>query len=384
VIATAALALALIAAPPTSAWTLAHARATLVAHDFFVVDESQPDRPDYDLSFARRDAARLRPLGRGKHGRWRRFAYSGFAHDLQTDLDVRVTFRLTTRDALAAFRGPPPDTSQPSFPIRAAFYYAWYPEAWTRDAVFPYSRFHPSLDYYSADDAHVVHRQTDAMRYAHLDAGIYSWWGESGYPPTDSRFWRYLAAARTTPFRWAAYYEREGYADPTVDQLHADLEYLRDFDASKPAYLKVDGRFVVFVYGDSGDSCATAARWHAANEGIGAYLVLKAFAGYLDCPQQPDAWHQYSGSRDEYAVSSSFMVSPGFDEAREPAPRLARDPTRFRQTVADMVASNAPWQLVISFNEWPEGTSIEAAREWQTASGYGAYLDALHEELPGR
>jgi hypothetical protein len=47
-----------------------------------------------------------------------------------------------------------------------------------------------------------------------------------------------------------------------------------------------------------------------------------------------------------------------------------------------MVASADPWQLVISFNEWPEGTSIESAREWETESGYGAYLDALHDELP--
>ena len=51
---------------------------------------------------------------------------------------------------------PPADTSQPSFPIQAAFYYAWYPEAWFRDPVFPYSLFHPSLDYYSNADARVV------------------------------------------------------------------------------------------------------------------------------------------------------------------------------------------------------------------------------------
>jgi len=43
-----------------------------------------------------------------------------------------------------------------------------------------------------------------------------------------------------------------------------------------------------------------------------------------------------------------------------------------------MIASNEPWQLVISFNEWNEGTAVEAAREWATPSGYGAYLDALH------
>ena len=44
-----------------------------------------------------------------------------------------------------------------------------------------------------------------------------------------------------------------------------------------------------------------------------------------------------------------------------------------------MVASNARWQLVLTFNEWPEGTSVESAREWASPSGYGAYLDALHE-----
>lgn len=45
-------------------------------------------------------------------------------------------------------------------------------------------------------------------------------------------------------------------------------------------------------------------------------------------------------------------------------------------------ASNARWQLVLTFNEWPEGTSVESATEWATPSGYGTYLDALHELLP--
>jgi hypothetical protein len=49
-----------------------------------------------------------------------------------------------------------------------------------------------------------------------------------------------------------------------------------------------------------------------------------------------------------------------------------------------MVASNAPWQLVISFNEWPEGTSVESGLGWETPSGFGAYLDALHDLVPAR
>jgi hypothetical protein len=281
-------------------------------------------------------------------------------------------------------RGPAADTSQPSFPIRATFYYAWYPEAWSRDGVFPYSKLRPTLNFYGADDAAIVREHTAAMRYGHLDAGIYSWWGSGGYPPTDERFWRYLAAARTTPFRWAIYYEREGYEDPSVDRIRSDLEYVRDRYASKPAYLKVDGRFVVFVYANGADGCGTAARWAAANT-VGAYVVLSGFGGWAACPWQPQAWHQYSADRAEYTFSpTSFMISPGFDETRAITPALPRNLDAWRRGIADMIASNAPWQLVISFNEWPEGTSVESGGDWASASGFGAYLDALHDGLPAR
>jgi hypothetical protein len=355
-------------------WTPAQARAVLARSEYTVTDASQPDVPRYQLAFTRRQARALRKVGN-------RYLFDGNAYDVYTDADVAVRFTLTRTNTLTGFRGPPADLSQPSFPIRATFYYAWYPEAWTRDATFPYTLFHPTLDYYSADLANVVHDQFDAMRYAHLNAAIYSWWG--AYSDTDDRFWRYLAVARTTPFRWAVYYEPEGYGDPTVARIRADLEYVRDTYAAQPAYLKVGGRFVVFVYGDRGDSCATAQRWQDANADIGAYIVLKAFTDFRTCAAQPSAWHEYSSDHAEYSLApDSYMVSPAFAERRESAPRLARDPARWRQNVSDMVASNAEWQLVETFNEWPEGTAVEGAEEWSSPSGYGVYLDALHEELP--
>ena len=357
-------------------WTLAQARAALTHKAFWVSDSSQPDQPDYDLVFSATAARSLRAVGG-------RFVFAGSGHDLLTGANVEVRFTLARPAALARFRGPAADTSQPFFPIRAAFYYAWYPEAWSHQAVFPHSRFQPSLGYYGADDAATVHSQLAALSYAHLNAGIYSWWGQDGYPPTDLRFWRYLAAARSTSFRWAIYYEPEGYLDPSVDKIRSDLEYIRDTYATKPAYLKVGGRFVVFVYGNELDNCESAARrWHEANT-VGAYVVLKAFDGYASCESRPDAWHQYSAALAEYSLApDSFMIAPGFDEATAVAPRLSRDPTRWRDDVAAMLSSNALWQLVLTFNEWPEGTSVESAREWATPSGFGAYLDVLHELLP--
>jgi hypothetical protein len=359
-----------------SRWTLAQARAVLSSKHFAVTDWSQPDRPDYELVFSRSAAKSLHAVGH-------RLVFDGLAHDEITDGDVSVRFTFGRPGRLTGLRGPAADTSQPVFPIRAAFYYAWYPEAWSRDAVFPYSRFQPSLDYYSADDADIVREHLAALRYAHLGAGIYSWWGPFGYPLTDTRFWRYLAAARTTPFRWAIYYEREGYEDPSVEKIRSDLEYIRDLYATRPAYLRIDGRFVVFVYGGAGDSCeSTSQRWREANA-VGAYIVLKAFDGYLSCGVQPQGWHEYSAALPAYSLlPDAFMISPGFDEASSAGPRLTRDPTRWREDVTAMVASGARWQLVLSFNEWPEGTSVESSHQWATPSGYGSYLDALHELLP--
>ncbi|MBW8741937.1 MAG: hypothetical protein JF623_04780 [Acidobacteria bacterium] len=376
IFASAAAALALVV-PVTAhrpTWTLAHARAVLSRSDYAVADTSQPDAPRYHVVFTEKQARGLRRVGS-------QLVFAGTGHDGYTDADVAVHFTVTRANTLASFRGPAADTSQPAFPIRATFYYAWYPEAWTRGATFPYTFFHPTLDYYSSDGAAVVREQTEAMRYAHLNAAVYSWWGAQS--DTDERFWRYLAAARTTPFRWAVYYEPEGYGAPSVARLRADLEYIRDTYAPRPAYLKVGGHFVVFVYGDAADACATAQRWHDANAGIDAYVVLKAFADFRSCPAQPSAWHEYSSDHAEYSLApDSYMVSPAFAERREAAPRLARDPGRWRQDVADMVASGARWQLVETFNEWPEGTAVESAREWSSPSGFGTYLDALHDVLP--
>jgi len=365
---TAALLAALLVASPHG-WTLERARHVLVSRTYAVTDTSQADRPRYQLKFA------ARSLRRG-------FVYDGNAYDMLTAAQVPVRFTFERPGRVVGFRGPPADTTQPSFPIRAAFYYAWYPEQWWAGTFFPYTFDHPTLEYYSDADAQVVRAHTNALLYSHLAAGIYSWWGVDGYPPTALRFWRYLATARTTTLKWAIYYEPEGYGDPDVAKIRSDLEYIRDRYASKPAYLKVGDRFVVYVYGDPRDGCSTAERWREANT-VGAYIVLKAFAGFRDCAAQPDAWHEYSAALPEYALlPDAFMVAPGFDERGESTPRLPRDVARWRADVTDMVASNAEWQLVLTFNEWREGTSVESAREWETPSGYGAYLDVLHELLP--
>jgi acid phosphatase type 7 len=264
---------------------------------------------------------------------------------------------------------------QPTAPIRAAFYYPWFPQAWRQQGKDPFAVDRPSAGYYDSSSAEVIAGHIEAMRHGRIQAGISSWWGRS--TPTDLRFPQLLSGAAGKPFRWSVYHEGEGQGDPSVSELTADLTYLRDHYSQDPSYLRVDGRFVVFVYGDD-ESCDMVDRWRQANT-VGAYVVLKVFSGYRSCPAHPDGWHQYGpavarSSHLPYSVS----VSPGFHKATEPAPRLARDLGRWEQDVTAMAAATAQFHLVTTFNEWGEGTAVESSTNWPSSSGYGQYLDVLH------
>ncbi len=294
---------------------------------------------------------------------------------------VAIVARARRARAVGHFRVTTTTRAQPRFPIRAAFYYPWFPEAWRQQGLDPFTHFTPSAGFYSEDETTTIRRQIAAMRYGRIDAGIASWWGRGSR--SDRRIASLLAAAHGTPFRWALYYEPEGQGDPSPAAIRADLAYIRDRYASDPAYLRVNGRFVVFVYADANDGAAMADRWKAAND-TGAYVVLKVFSGYRQVASQPDAWHQYAPARAEDSQpGQSFAVSPGFWHAREAAPRLERSVGRFAGSVRAMIASGAPWQLVTTFNEWGEGTAVEPAAEWSSPSGYGAYLDVLHTDGAG-
>jgi hypothetical protein len=277
--------------------------------------------------------------------------------------------------------GAPPPRPQPTFPIRAAFYYPWFPEAWSQSGISPFTEHHPSLGFYDSTDDAVRDAHLRALDYAGFDAGIYSWWGQGS--KEDARFPGMLARTRTTgsSLRWAVYYEREGNGpDPPVAQLRSELDYIASRYASDPAYLEVGGRPVIFVYADAADDCDMVQRWHRANDRArGFYVVLKVFDGYRTCADQPEGWHQYApAGRADRQPSFSYSISPGFHLTGLGPQRLPRDLSAFRDAVRRMVASGEPWQLVTTFNEWGENSATESAREWSSPSGFGQYLDALH------
>jgi hypothetical protein len=265
-----------------------------------------------------------------------------------------------------------------TLPTRAAFYYPWFPETWTVNGV--HVKYNPTLGYYDSSTQSVADSHIKSLDYAKIKVAIASWWGPSTHNE-GVRIPQLLNRTQTlgATVKWGFYYEKEGFGNPSLTELQTDLAYIRDKYASNPSVAKVNGKLVVFVYNADDFDCTIVDRWKQANQGFGFYIALKVFTGYKTCANQPDSWHQYAPAAATDSQSGySYAISPGFWRADETAARLARDPARWINNIQSMNASAAPWQIVTTFNEWGEGTATESAQEWSSASGYGTYLDALH------
>jgi putative cell wall-binding protein len=257
--------------------------------------------------------------------------------------------------------------------LRLTFYYPWFPLPSTSD-----SNFHPSDGNYSTADPAEDAKQLAEMRYAGLNGAIFSWEGQSD--TFSKRLSTELSVAHGTPFKWSVYYELEGQGNPTVAALTSDLNYLYTTYAGDPNFLRINGKPVIFVWPDAADGCSMLARWASANSDHRWYVVQKEFftSPYRSCPNQPDAWHQYTPANRVVTTPWSYSVSPGFWHKGQ-ASQLARSASAFDAAVATMKASNAQFELVTTWNEWIDGSSIESATEWASPSGYGGYVDILHK-----
>jgi hypothetical protein len=268
--------------------------------------------------------------------------------------------------------------SAPTFPIRAAFYYPWFPEAWNQGGINPYTWYSPLPGgYYDSSSTTVIDDHIARMEYAGIHVGIASWWGQGS--KTDLRINLLLQEAHSRNFYWTLYYEPA----LSATQAASDLSYIATQYGSDPNFLHINGKPVVFVYSRAVASCADALVWSSVSTGF--YLNLQVFSGYQTCAGLVDSWHQYGpASAESSQLGYSFTISPGFWLRTEASPRLTRDPVRWRANIAHMVASGAPWQLITTFNEWGEGTAVEDAAQWNSCTGYGVYLDALRNVLAGR
>lgn len=261
-------------------------------------------------------------------------------------------------------------------PSRAAFVYQWFPTTWTVSGA--HVSYRPINGYYSSDDQAVMDDHIRQLDWGKFEVAIASWWGPNSHneqarvPLALNR-----TAALGSNLKWALYYEDEGFGNPSLATVRSDLAYIKARYTNHSSYARVAGKPVLFVYNADDTTCAVADKWRQAAPEF--YVVLKVMPGWNSCAAQPQGWHQYGPASPTHNIGNSYSISPGYTRADGVGPRLARDPARWSQNIRSQVASGKAWQLVTTFNEWGEGSSVEEAREWETVNR-GVYLDALHND----
>lgn len=320
----------------------------------------------------------------------------------------RRWFEMDAEELAAAV---PNEISHRTFPEQLlAFYYPWYgnPDgpsgtwrAW--DAKPPPNN--PELGLYDSMNPEVFRQHIRQARQAEVDGFIVSWWGRGRF--TDDVFREViLPTAKEEQFPVAIYYE----IAESQDQIVRDFRHILMNFGQDPAYLKVDGAPVIFVYGrvtrnlngeewqgifaqldKAGLECFCQAEGLAAAFHLGDVpfdYLFEHFDGvhlYLPgaIPQEELAglYSAFSLKAMVKDVSFAATVSPGFDNTpwyeehgfeHKVIDREGGD--YYRRTWRAAVDSGPDWILLTSFNEWHEGSEIEPSEE------YGeTYLDLTGE-----
>ena len=253
-----------------------------------------------------------------------------------------------------------------------AFYYPWYGTA-ARDGSFAHwaqrdhappndiaSAYYPARGLYSSSDRLVLGAQMDDVARAGIDEIAVSWWGRGSRE--DALLPGVVQAARRVGISVAA--QLEPYGGRTVAGTVADIAYLRTvgittFYVYRALDLPVD-------------------EWAAANDELQGVEVLAqtalvgaAAAGHFDGVYTYDIV-TYGGNTfarlcDEahrLNLECAPSVGPGYDARRgsgDPRVKPRRNGETYDSMWRAAVDAHADDVTITSYNEWHEGTQIEAA-----------------------
>lgn len=289
---------------------------------------------------------------------------------------------LQSPKAASAAPAERPPTQSMADRLVLAFYYTWFDEStWTYDKLSDL----PAEPYVSRDRG-VMGRHIEQAQRAGVDAFVVAWYGPTGASnQTEPNLAALLEEAAARGFKIAVLFETDSPFLGNVGAVSAALRHLLDVHGNHPAYLRVDGRPVIFFWRPSlygVETWATirnqvdpgrAAIW--VGEGVDV-SYLSVFDGHhlysntWNPPADLTATNRRFADRVEAmrarVGADRFWVAtvmPGYNDVKiRPGSGFARDReggAYYERSWQAAIDSNPRWVVINSFNEWPEGSYIE-------------------------
>ncbi len=279
---------------------------------------------------------------------------------------------------------PPPPRAAPHPRLVLSHFYAWYgsPDGPARgwkhwNPALPHhgTTDTPQRGWYDSKDSATIAAQIGLARDAGIDGFISSWWGAHGFD--DEVVALLLREAERQHFSVTILYEPAR----SSNQMREDLRYVLAHYATSPAWLRIDRRPVVFIYGRVTNQLRPS-ELASALQGLGLFSVADNMDPLKSAIVDGVETYNPAGDVDGYiaalpAQRAAFnrrgkmycaSVVPGYDDRNVNTPGMRID--RAGGTIYERLwkaAAGADCVTISTWNEWHEGTEIEPSAEYGTS-----------------
>ena len=268
-----------------------------------------------------------------------------------------------------------------------AFYYNWFDEnTWTPNKVPDF----PAQTYVSRDRAAMA-RHIDQAKAAGIDVLVVNWWGPQDDNQTETNLRIMLDEAAARGFRIAVDVDLNSPYLRSAGAIQTAINTLLNSHANHSAYLKVDGKPVVFFYNQ--ESRLNTGGWSAIRNAVdpGRNSLWIQEGTDVSSLTEFDGHHLYSVSwanrTDMSYTANKFArlvrtkaaalgvpkiyvatVMPGYDDRKADGRGSAafaigrEDGAYYVRSWQAAIGSKPDWIVITSFNEWREGTYIEPSQ----------------------